>query len=217
MLRALAASVASLLVLCATRDARADLPAPRLIPELTLSKDKGVDSAPAADPWTTRPRTINLQGGAPGGPTGVAGLSFEYAPIKYLVLGTGGGWSPDGARAAFMPRLRLPLNHWVAIGLGFPLSAGPYQFTASQTEQCEFAGCQTGFKTTRTWAVAAWGHLEPNVELRVTPAVALRLFAGYAKVLNESSDRCESTLPMGCPSNIGEQKWYGGAALGYAW
>jgi hypothetical protein len=111
---------------CWAPDARADLPAPRLIPELGISKDKGVDSVPTADPWTTRPRTINLTGGTPGGPTGLAGLSFEYAPIKYLVLGAGGGWAPEGARAAFMPRFRLPLNHWVAIGIGAPFSYDPH-------------------------------------------------------------------------------------------
>jgi hypothetical protein len=210
-------ALASAIALFAATDARADLPAPKLIPDLTLSKDKGPDSEPAAsDPWSSRPRTINLQGGAPGGPTGVAGLSFEYAPIKYVVLGTGGGWSPDGPRGAFMPRLRLPLNHRLAVGFGFPFSFGPYQFSESVREQCEYAGCSTGFRTTRTWTMAAWGHLEPNLEIRVAPAVALRLYGGFAKVLNPS-DRCDSTLPNGCPSRIGEQKWYGGVALGYAW
>src|SRR5688572_21719581 len=139
MLRTVLASICGFaaIALVAT-DARADLPAPRLIPELTLSKDKGVDSVPDRDPWTSRPRALNVQGGMPGGPTGIAGLSFEYAPIKYLVLGTGGGWAPEGPRGAFMPRLRLPLNRWVAVGFGFPLSAGPYQFSASVQEQCEF-------------------------------------------------------------------------------
>ena len=197
--------------------ARAELPTPRLIPDLTLSKDKGVDSVPEADPWTTRTKAISLQGGAPGGPTGIAGLTFEYAPIKYVVLGTGAGWAPEGVRAAFMPRLRLPLNRRVAIGMGLPFSFGPYQFSASQLEQCEYAGCSTGFRTTRTWTMAAWGHIEPNVEIRLNGGVALRLYGGYARLLNASSDRCDSTLPNGCPSSIGEQKWYGGFALGYAW
>ena len=198
-------------------EARADLPTPKLVPDLTLSQDKAPESAPAADSWTTRPKTVSLDGGAPAGPTGVAGLSFEYAPIKYLVLGTGGGWSPEGPRGAFMPRLRLPLNNRFAIGMGFPLSFGPHQFSENVREQCEFAGCSTGYRTTRTWAMAAWGHLEPNIEIRITPAVALRLFGGYARVLNDTSDRCDSTLPNGCPSTIGNQKWYGGLAAGYAW
>ena len=213
---AVGACAAVLLTLVPAK-ARAELPAPRLVPELTLSKDKGVESVPEADPWTTRKKTISLQGGAPGGPTGVAGFTFEYAPIKYLVLGTGGGWSPEGLRGAFMPRLRLPLNRWFAVGFGFPLSFGPYQFSASQAEQCEYAGCSTGFRTTRTWTMAAWGHLEPNIEIRLNAAIALRLYGGYAKLLNDSSDRCDSTLPNGCPSTIGEQKWYGGFGIGYAW
>lgn len=207
----------SLVLALSASEARGDLPAPRLLPELTRSEDKGVASAVDADPWTTRPRTIGLQGGAPGGPTGIAGLSLEYAPIKYLVLGTGGGWSPDGARAAFMPRLRLPLARWFAVGLGFPFSFGPYQFSATQAAPCDYAGCSTGFRTTRTWGVAAWGHLEPNVELRLTAEIALRPYAGYARLLNNTSDRCDSTIPNGCPSSIGEQRWYGGLALGYAW
>jgi hypothetical protein len=203
----------------ASTSARADdLPAPRLVPELTLSKDKGVESAPAADTWTSRPRTINLQGGAPGSPIGVAGLSFEYAPIKYLVLGAGGGYSPDGGmRGAFMPRLRLPLSRRFAVGLGTPFALGPYQFTASQVEQCPYAGCSTGYRTTRTWTMAAWGHIEPNVELRVVGAVALRFYGGYAQLLNAQGDQCVSTVANGCPSRIGETKLYGGLALGYAW
>jgi hypothetical protein len=216
--RALPALVA-LVVAGWPASARADLPSPRLVPELGLSKDKGVESAPEADPWTTRKRSINLIGGAPGSPTGVAGLSFEYAPIKYLVLGAGGGWAPEGARGAFMPRLRLPLNHWVAVGFGTPLAMGPYFFTARMAEQCEYAGCSTGFSTTRTWTMAVWGHVEPNVEVRLgrSAAVALRIYGGYGQLLNRDSDQCRSTLPNGCPSTIGESKWYGGLALGYAW
>lgn len=205
-------------VLAASIPARADLPAPRLVPELSLSKDKGVESAPRPDPWTTRKRTISLQGGAPGGPTGLAGLSFEYAPVKWVVLGAGGGWSPDGgARGAFMPRLRLPLNRWFAVGMGFPLALGPYTFIHQQEEQCEYAGCSTGFRTTRTWSLAVWGHLEPNVEIRISPEIALRLYGGHSRLLNGESDRCVSTLAGGCPSTLGETRWYGGVALGYAW
>jgi hypothetical protein len=198
--------------------ARADLPAPRLIPELTLSKDKGVESAPEPDPWTTRKRAVSIQGGAPGSPTGAAGLSFEYAPIKYLVLGAGGGWAPDGGlRGAVMPRFRLPLNRWLAVSMGVPFALGPYQYTASQQEQCLYAGCSVAYRTTRTWPVAVWGHIEPNVEIRLNGAVALRMYGGYARVLNAQSDDCVSTLAHGCPSSIGETKWYGGLALGYAW
>ena len=72
--------------------------------------------------------TISLSGGAPGGPTGAVGLTFEYAPIKYLVLGTGAGWAPEGPKAAFMPRFRLPLNRYFAVGLGFLISAAASYF-----------------------------------------------------------------------------------------
>jgi hypothetical protein len=197
--------------------AQADLPTPRLLPEFAPAKDQAADSATEPDPWTTRKRTVSLQGGAPGGPTGIAGFTFEYAPIKNLVLGTGAGWSPEGVRGAFLPRLRLPLNRRFAVGMGLPLSFGPYEFTESLRQQCDYVGCGVGFRTTRTWPLAFWGHLEPNVEIRLNGGLALRLYGGYSRVLNDQSDHCVSTLANGCPSSIGEQRWYGGLALGYAW
>jgi hypothetical protein len=86
--------------LAASIPARAELPAPRLVPELSLSKDKGVESAPRPDPWTTRKRTISLQGGAPGGPTGLVGLSFEYAPISGSSSAGAADGRPRAERAA---------------------------------------------------------------------------------------------------------------------
>jgi hypothetical protein len=201
----------------APRVALADLPAPRLVPELSLSKDKGPDDV-RGDPWTDQKRTVSVLGGSPGSPTGLAGLTFEYAPIKYAVLGFGGGWAPDGgARGAFMPRLRLPLNRFFAVSFGTPLSIGSYHFTERVAETCAEVGCPQGYTTTRTWSPAVWGHLEPNLEFRVGPGVALRLYAGVGRVLNRDSDACRSTLMNGCPSDIGEQKIYGGLALGKAW
>src|SRR5690349_8794968 len=111
--------VVGVVLLAGDATARADeLPMPRLVPNLTLGKDKGAESEPAEDSWSTRKKTLSLAGGAPGGPTGIAGLTFEYAPSRYVVLGAGGGWAPEGPRGAFMPRLRLPLNHLFAVGLG---------------------------------------------------------------------------------------------------
>jgi hypothetical protein len=207
----------ALLVFLAPRFAFADLPTPRLVPELSLSKDKGPEEA-RGDPWTDQKRTVSIAGGSLGSPTGVAGFTFEYAPLKYAVLGFGGGWAPDGgARGAFMPRLRLPLNRFFALGFGTPLSIGSYHFTEQVGEACADVGCPQGYTTTRTWSPAVWAHLEPSFEFRVGPGVALRLYAGVGRVLNRESDACRSTLMNGCPSNIGEQKIYGGLALGKAW
>jgi hypothetical protein len=116
-----------------------------------------------------------------------------------------------------MPRLRLPLNRWFAVSMGFPFSLGPYEYMQRFDEVCDFAGCQIGFKTTRSWNIAFWAHVQPNVEIRIASMVALRLYAGHSFILNHKSDRCSSTLSGGCPSQIGETVWYGGAALGYAW
>lgn len=194
------------------------LPAPRLVPELSLAKDKGVESVPE-NTWETKKRQVSLMGASPGSPLGVVGVGFEYAPTKYTVLGAGGGFSPDGGlRGSFMPRLRLPLNRWFAIGFGLPVTLGPYEYSQHIPEQCQFAGCSTGYRTTRSWPIAFWGQLEPNVEFRLgNSGLALRTYAGWARVMNDESDRCTSTLAHGCPSRIGEQKWYGGLAVGYAW
>lgn len=200
--------------------ARADLPQPRLVPELQPPGDRAADSmVRSSDPWTSRPFTVSGVGGAPGGPLGYGGLSFEWAPTKYTVLGAGGGYSGNGVTGAFMPRLRLPLNRWVAVGLGFPMSLGPYEYVMTTMDQCPGGvGCEIGSRTTRQWTIAFWGHLEPNIELRLgNGGVALRLFGGPSMVLNNKSDRCTSTLRGGCPSTLGEQRWYGGVALGYAW
>lgn len=193
-------------------------PALQGLPQLTLgpARDAAADPTPPLEPWGTRPRQLNVVGGY-GGPLGFGGLSFEWAPIKYLVLGAGAGFTGAGIGGALLPRLRLPLNRRVAVGLGLPFSLGPYEYVADVKEQCQFAGCSIGFKTTRTWPIAFWGHLEPNVEVRITNALALRGFGGASVVLNDASDRCTSTLPNGCPSQLGERRYYGGLALGLAW
>jgi hypothetical protein len=211
------------LVVALPSAARADdpsygLPQPRLVPELSLSKDKGVESV-QENSWETRKKQVSIMGGSPGSPLGVVALGLEYAPTKYTVIGVGGGYAPDGGlRGSLMPRLRLPLNRWFAVGFGFPFTLGPYEYSQHIPEQCQFAGCSTGYRTTRSWPIAFWGQLEPNVEVRLgNSGVALRVFGGYARVLNDQSDRCTSTLAHGCPSQIGDQKWYGGLAAGYAW
>lgn len=197
--------------------ARADLPTPRLVPELTL-KDKNQDAATNdPDPWSSRPRGVNVSGGPGGGPLGYGGLSFEYAPTRYTVFEVGAGIAPQGPAGAFMPRLRLPLSRRFAISLGAPFSVRPYEYVSQAEEQCPFAGCQSGFRTVRSWDIAFWAHIQPNLEIRVAPMIALRLYAGHSFVLNNTSDRCTSTLAGGCPSQLGETVWYGGFGLGYAW
>ena len=61
--------------------ALADVTAPRLVPELTApfsqAKDQAADSKSVTDTWASRNKTVAIQGGAPGGPTGIAGASFE--------------------------------------------------------------------------------------------------------------------------------------------
>jgi hypothetical protein len=200
-------------------DAASALPIPRLVPDLRLDAKDQAQEPPrsAASSWAARPRTISLMGGSGGGPVGYGGIGLEYAPVPWLVGGAAAGWSPSGPTGALMPRLRLPITRWLAAGFGVPFSAGPYEYVFDQPERCALAGCSVGVKTARTWSIAYWGHVEPNVELRVGGGLALRTYAGYGKVLNANDDRCTSTQKDGCPSRLGEQVWYGGLALGYAW
>lgn len=195
-----------------------DIAPPRLIPELTMpGKDQANDKPNVADSWASRKKTINLQGGSVGGPLGYGGLSFEYAPIPWVVLGAGAGATGNGVTGAFMPRLRLPITRFFAVGFGFPLSGGPYEAVEQAPERCSIPGCPVGYRTSRTWEVAWWAHLEPNVELRIGGGMALRLYGGESMLINKHDDACKSTLAGGCPSHIGERQWYGGLALGYAW
>lgn len=179
-------------------------------------KDHAQDPPRNADPWTSRPRAVSLQGGSGGGPLGYGGLSLEYAPARWFVVGAGGGVTGNGGTGALWPRLRFPITRWLAPGLGLPFSAGPYEFIAQAPEQCALAGCGTGFRTTRSWSLAFWGHIEPNLEVRLPNGITMRVSVGYSSLLNGHDDRCTSTLPNGCPSSLGEHRWYGGLALGYA-
>jgi hypothetical protein len=217
----LAAAAAST---AAARPARADgVDLPRLVPKLAppwgaAQRDQAADSAPsAADSWATRKKAIMLQGGAPGGPLGYGGASFEFAPVPWFVAGAGGGFSPSGPTGAIWPRLRLPLTHWFAVGFGVPFSFGPYEALVQQSPRCSVAGCPVAFKTTRSWDMAAWVNIEPNVEFRLPHGLALRVLGGESLLVNRHDDRCSSTLANGCPSSIGEKRWYGGFAIGYAW
>lgn len=202
--------------------ARADdgPPLPRLVKALEppwKGGDHAQDGPTTASSWAARPRAVNVMGGTGGGPVGYGGIGFEYAPVPWFVAGAAAGMSPSGATGAILPRLRLPITRWFAIGAGVPFSVGPYDYVFQQKEQCGLAGCATGFKTTRSWPLAYWVHVEPNVEFRVGGGMALRIFGGQSRLLNVHDDHCTSTLRDGCPSRLGEQIWYGGAALGYAW
>jgi hypothetical protein len=192
------------------------LPAPRLVPELSLGKDQANDQPMPADTWSSRRRTIAVSGGSAGGPLGYGGAVFEYAPSRYFVAGAGSGIGPGGVTAAILPRLRLPLTRFLAIGFGLPFSGGPYEYSQHVAEQCTQVGCGPGYRTTRDWNLAFFVHVEPNVEFRFRSGIALRLYGGESVIVNPHDDKCTSTLASGCPSSIGEKTFYGGLAVGYA-
>jgi hypothetical protein len=64
--------------------------------------------------------------------------------------------------------------------------------------------------------MAFFGHLEPNIEMRVPWGGAVRFYAGRSQILNAGTGTCTATLPGGCPSDGGNVTYYGGVALGYA-
>ncbi len=194
--------------------ARAD--DPRLLPPLTMpTVARDALSQATGDPWTTRRASVLASGGT-GGPLGYGGLSFEYSPWRYLVLGGGVGIQPGGGTGAFTWRLRLPLNRYVAIGLGVPLSTGPYQWVGSYVAEGDCAGGVCGSKVTRTWGWTTWVHIEPSVEFRIANGIALRAYGGRSFMIDPSSGVCTSDGAGGCPSSGGETQWYAGLAAGVA-
>ena len=179
------------------------------------ARDQAADSA-SRDTWGTRTRTVEARGGL-GGPLGYGGVSFEWAPVRWFATGVGGGFLPGGPQLGVMPRLRLPLTSWLAVGFGVPISLGPYIYDArmpQSTDVCSGPSCT--YHVTRTWNMAVWGHLEPSVDLRFPNGLQARFYGGGSKVLNPRDATCASSFSFGCPSRIGEERLYGGVALGYA-
>lgn len=183
-------------------------------PSTVIARDAAGDAQ--ADPWASHGRVASASG-ATGGPLGYAGISFEVAPWRWLVLGGGAGVQPGGGTIAFTWRLRLPITRWFAVGFGVPVSAGPYQWVGSEVPAggcSEVNPCPARF--TRTWDAAAWFHLEPSVELRVRGGLALRIFGGRSQMFNGAAGVCASASGVGCPSRDGEVQAYAGLAVGYA-
>ncbi len=195
-------------------DAGADEP---LLPPLSmpsLMRDSA-STGSVQDTWSSRKAVVSA-GAATGGPLGYGGLSFEYAPWRYLVLGGGVGVQPGGGTGAFTWRLRLPIGQKVAIGLGAPLSTGPYEWVGAYVppEGCAGSGCP--FKVTRSWSWATWVHVEPSIELRPAGGLALRIYGGRSFVVDPQDGLCSSTAPGACPSHGGETAWYAGFTAGLA-
>jgi len=64
--------------------------------------------------------------------------------------------------------------------------------------------------------MAVWGHLEPGVDVRFPNGLQARFYGGGSKVMNPHDATCASNFAYGCPSRAGEERLYGGVALGYA-
>jgi len=183
-------------------------------PAAPAVRDQGADAA--RDTWGTKTRTIEARGGF-GGPLGYGGLSFEWAPVRWFATGAGAGYLPSGPQFGIMPRLRLPLTPWLAVGFGVPISLGPYIYDArfpQSTDVCSGPNCT--YHVTRTWNMAVWGHLEPGVDVRFPNGLQARFYGGGSKVMNPHDATCASNFSYGCPSRAGEERLYGGVALGYA-
>jgi hypothetical protein len=206
--RVLVASVVALASLLAGSSlARADGPLLPPLSQPSLLRDSAVQGT--TDTWTTRRNSV-VASGATGGPLGYGGLSYEYAPWRYFVLGGGAGFQPGGGTAAFTWRLRLPITQFLAVGIGAPLSTGPYQWVGSTLTAEGLA------HVARTWSWATWVHIEPSIELRAHNGLVLRLYGGRSFVLDPSDGLCTSDITGGCPSHGGETSWYGGIAAGLA-
>lgn len=150
-----------------------------------------VNAAHAAtdvDAWKMRPASVSGTLGV-GGPTGLLGGELEVAVLRPLVVGVGTGLGSGGMQVASWLRPR-----WVfdasALGVDVGASGGPYR---------QFAPFADG----RHYAWAWWFNFALSYQYLADSGFAFRTFFGSAKIQSPSDSG-------------GEQFFYGGVALGYA-
>ncbi|MBK8171130.1 MAG: hypothetical protein IPK60_12405 [Sandaracinaceae bacterium] len=160
-----------------------------------------------------RHRSLNL---VVGGPLGILGAEFEYAPIPQIGLSAGLGLDEDGVQAAAMLRVRGILGAW-ALGVGGGLSVGPQEVRNPHSP--DFFGDGPTF-----WSIWGWrlyGNLEVAAEARSIGGVYTRISFGVSfPTGTQSSRRCgndagfPADYPLSCPDR--DLFPYASVAVGYS-
>ena len=160
-----------------------------------------------ADRWGERPLSLMGVVGI-ATPVGFAGGIAGYAVTRYLLLTAGAGLNPAGLQLAAMPRLRIAEPDAVfAMSVGSGASFGRYRANQSTFDD--------GW--VKAYDRAVWWNSEAAFEVRAISGLDLRLFAGYAVLLNpQGFTPCPAKGPKACPDYEGTTLPYFGVALGQA-
>ncbi len=143
--------------------------------------------------WQSRPFAVNLAGSMWGSPTGVLGVSADYAVLPWFSIAGGAGvgglitTGPDGGPTplfALSGRVRSIGDPENAAAAAIGLSTGPY----AQGTFC--VDCSPDGDTIRTWDWAYWADFSIGYEVRRESGFAFQLNAGVEYLLNSSSDAC---------------------------
>lgn len=200
----------------------------------TAASAQALPPPPAERPYA-RPLAVMAQLGF-GTPTGYYGLAVEAAPIPEVVLSLGAGmgsgpyckalgsqpspatltcdrWHRD-LQVAVQGRTRLVVRGPTAFALGGGYSTGGYTWVELTTDGPAYKSMER----------AHWANLEASWEGRHESGASVRLFAGYAFLLNPSALACVGwgagagsfTHCKEDHAGDGHRLFYLGIALGWA-
>lgn len=175
--------------------------------------------------WAERPLAFDGTVGL-GTPLGTLGLSFDYAPIRWVSLGAGIGTNIDGLQKAGMLRVRFTPNRPTSLFAGGGYSQGPWsQGTANRYGLWSLPRAIYELNSTtpeapwRHWKRGRWINLELGGETRQNKGDGFdaRGFAGVALLLNPRENTVKTdfgdSLP---PVKVVPFVFYFGAAFGFS-
>jgi len=132
-----------------------------------------------------------------GAPAGAIGLNVDVAPVSFLALDLGAGYSPGGWQLAATPRFRIRLNPTSYFTLGAGVSIGPYSSSHTLAGLgCAFLcimegiGDSSGDIATQHFDLARWYNLELGWDLYSSDRGMLRWTLGYGFIANGSANSC---------------------------
>ena len=173
-------------------------------------------------PWRERPLAVNATIGV-AQPLGLLGISAEYAPFEYLSLGGGVGSNLLGWQLAGMARARFTPEDQSSLYVGASYSQGRHNQGEGNRDGVfsVFVGplASMGHNPRRghDWQTARWLNVELGHERRAQNGFDLRVFAGFAFLLNAAAgvpdppDNNQSPL-------LAVRDWmlYAGTSFGFA-
>jgi hypothetical protein len=163
-----------------------------------------------------------------GAPAGAIGLDVDVAPLTFLALDLGAGYSPGGWQLAATPRLRIRLNPTSLLTLGAGVSIGPYDNSHTVAGVgCVFfcimegMGDSSGDIATQHFDRALWYNLELGWDVYSSDRGMLRWTLGYGVISNNSAYSCSEDPKRyyasghGCERGDGQGLLFAAVAAGF--